>query len=166
MSEILTAPQSTAEAELEREIRRERTFSMAEAIGRLAGSGSMKGASPITRLQQVQVEIDEFILQHLGDPSGALGTVLARQVKESQRLLHAFDLPLQALASLLGEILASDYLLQELVREADMEWGRLYEERPFFEVEGRPAHPEDPYTMDSVRELLTRFVAIVATSTG
>ena len=166
MSSEQSTPQATTDAELEREIRRERTYSMAEAIGRLAGSGSMKGASPVTRLQQVQVEIDEFIMQHLGDQAGALGTALARQVKESRRLLDAFDLPLTALAGHLGELLTSDYLLQELVREADVEWGRVYGERPYFEVEGRPAHPEDPYTIASTRDLLSRLLVTVTTPAG
>jgi hypothetical protein len=43
---------SESDAELEREIRQERKFTLAEAIGRLAGPGAMKGESPVTRLQQ------------------------------------------------------------------------------------------------------------------
>jgi hypothetical protein len=40
---------SEADAELEREIRKERKFTLAEGIGRLAGPGSMKGTSPVSR---------------------------------------------------------------------------------------------------------------------
>jgi len=42
---------SEADAELEREILKERKFTLAEAIGRLAGPGAMKGESPIPRMQ-------------------------------------------------------------------------------------------------------------------
>jgi hypothetical protein len=44
-----------------------------------------------------------------------------------------------------------------VVREADVEWGRVFGERPFFEQEGRPPHPDDPYTLESVRAELTRL---------
>jgi hypothetical protein len=37
--------------------RRERKFTLAEAIGRLAGPGAMKGVSPITRMQRAAVEM-------------------------------------------------------------------------------------------------------------
>ena len=39
---------SQSDADLEREIRAERKFTLTEAIGRMAGPGSMKGASPVT----------------------------------------------------------------------------------------------------------------------
>jgi hypothetical protein len=44
-------PCSEADAELEREIRKDRKFTLAEAIGRLAGPGAMKGESPVARMQ-------------------------------------------------------------------------------------------------------------------
>ena len=43
MSEEKITQRSEADAELEREIRNERKFTLAEAIGRLAGPGAMKG---------------------------------------------------------------------------------------------------------------------------
>jgi hypothetical protein len=48
-----------AGADLEREVRKERKFSLAEAVGRLAGPGMMKGVSPITGKQQSEAEIEE-----------------------------------------------------------------------------------------------------------
>jgi hypothetical protein len=57
-------------------------------------------------------------------------------------------------------------LLKELVRSADAEWGRTMGERPHFEKEGEPPHPEDPYTAESVRnalaEALRRSAAVDA----
>lgn len=46
-----------SDAELEREIRRDRKFSLEDAIGRMAGPRAMKGESPMTRLQQGETEI-------------------------------------------------------------------------------------------------------------
>jgi hypothetical protein len=67
---------SEADADLEREIRKDRKFSLAEAIGRLAGPGMMKGVSPITRKQQSEAEIEEYLNRHLTDASGILPLIL------------------------------------------------------------------------------------------
>ena len=57
MSDREDKPRSEADAELEREIRKGRKFTIAEAIGRLAGPGAMKGESPVARMQQAEIEI-------------------------------------------------------------------------------------------------------------
>jgi len=44
------------------------------------------------------------------------------------------------------------------VREADVEWGRTLGERPYFDAQGGPPHPDDPYTIESVRATLSRLV--------
>ena len=49
-------------------------------------------------------------------------------------------------------------VLKELVREADIEWGRVLGERPHFEKEGSPPHPEDCYTVESVRGALSELI--------
>lgn len=149
---------SADNAELEREIRRGRTFSLAEAIGRLAGPGTMKGASPITRARQAEAVIDEHLNRHLDDSSGALRRVLLRQVTDGKALLDRPDRPLTVLADHLRLVLASDTMLKELVRETDMEWGRMFDERPHFERDGCAPDPDDPYTLDSVRLALERFL--------
>jgi hypothetical protein len=56
MSEKQETQRSEADTELEREILKERKFTLEEAIGRLIGPGGMKGASPVTRMQQAEVE--------------------------------------------------------------------------------------------------------------
>src|SRR3954447_16406603 len=89
---------SESDAELEREIRKERKFTLEEAIGRLAGPGAMKGESPVTRMQQAEVEIGSWLRSHLADAGGALPVVLHRQVKGSELLLNNFDQPLVVLA--------------------------------------------------------------------
>jgi hypothetical protein len=149
---------SEADAELEREIRQGRKFTLEEAIARLAGPGAMKGASPVTRMQQAEMEIGSWLGSHLADAAGALGVVLHRHVTGSELLLDNLNQPLVVLASYCQRLLDSDYLLQELVREADVEWGRVMGERPHFEREGSPRHPDDPYTIESVRNTISDLV--------
>src|SRR5262249_31241116 len=124
---------SETDKELEREIRKERKFTVAEAIGRLAGPGMMKGVSPITRQQQSEAEIEGYLERHLSDAAGALQVVLLRSIKGSDFLLHNFDRPLLGLASYIQRVLHSEYFLKELVRQADIEWGQTLGERPYFE---------------------------------
>ena len=155
-----------ADKELEREIRADRKFSLAEAIGRLAGPGMMKGVSPVPLREQAIVAIDEYIVKNLLDGRGSLSVVLRRFAKDSDLLLDNYDRPYAALANGLRRILDSDYLLRELVRETDAEWGRTYGERPFFELPGRPAHPGDPYTIESVRASLEQLLATLPASSA
>lgn len=149
---------SEADAELEGEIRKGRKFSLAEAIGRMAGPGAMKGVSPITRKQQSEVEIEDYLKRHLADATDILTRILVRSIKGSEVLVNNFEEPLFVLASHVERVLGSDYLLKELVREADMEWGRLYDERPYFDQEGCPPHPDDPFTLESVRSTLSNLL--------
>src|SRR6516162_4717378 len=149
---------SEADAELEREIRRQRKFTLAEAIGRMAGPGAMKGVSPATRKQQAEAEIEDWLRRHMSAGDGELQVVLLRRVKGSELLLNNFDQPLVVLAAFCRQVLDSDYLLRELVREADVEWGRVQGERPYFESEGSPPDPDDPYTFESVRKTLAGLI--------
>src|SRR5262245_2217305 len=159
MSDKEDKQRSQSDLEIEREIRRERKFTVAEAIGRMAGPGAMKGESPITRLQQSVAEIQEYLDRHLVDAAGVLSGVLLRQVRESELLLQSFEQPLVALSGYVQHVLGSEYALKELVREADVEWGRVFDERPYFEGDGCPPSPADPYTLESVRAALIRLTA-------
>jgi hypothetical protein len=161
MSDEKEQQRSEADAELEREIRKGRKFTLAEAIGRLAGPGAMKGESPIGRLQQAEVEIETWLRRHLAGAGGPLQVVLHRRVKGSELLLNNSDQPLIVLASYCQRILDSQYLLEELVRDADIEWGRALGERPYFE-QGGAAHPDDPYTVESVRTSLSEVLEQLA----
>jgi hypothetical protein len=147
-------PEPQGEAELERQIRAEREFTLAEAIGRLAGPGAMKGASPVDRRKQAAAEIKAYLAGHMPDSGGALSCVLLRHVAESELLLKDLDQPLVVLACYVRQVLDSEYSLRELVREADMEWGRVFGERPCFDRDGCPPAADDPYTLESVRAAL------------
>ena len=76
------------------------------------------------------------------------------------------DQPLVALADYCQQVLASDHHLKELVREADVEWGRRMDERPHFNREGSSPHPDDPYTNDSVRTALCEVLTKITEVTG
>ncbi len=144
--------------DIEREIRSQRRFSLAEAIGRESGE-HLKGASPVTRKRQAEFEIELYLEQYLRDPEGALRVVLLRRASASESLLApGFYDPLAVLARVAGRILDSETRLQRFVRAVDAEWGRIYSERPYFEREGAPPHREDPYTVRSVREALRHLL--------
>jgi len=142
------------DSDIEKEIRGRRKFTPQEAMARMAGPGAMKGASPVAQSQQAEIEIGTWLRGNIADPSGALSTVMHRHLKGSVSLLNNMEQPLTSLANYCRRVLASDHLIEELVREADVEWGRLMDERPHFVREGSPPHPSDPYTHESVREAL------------
>jgi broad specificity phosphatase PhoE len=165
MSETKPPPRSDAAADLEREIRRGRKFTIGDAIGRMGGQDMLKGASPVPPIEQTGAAIATYLRAHLDDPGGVLSQVVLRHVKTSQILLEHFDQPAVVLAGYVDQVLKSETLLKELVREADAEWGRTLGDRPHFEREGHPPHPDDPYTLASVRNALTQLVQ-KATSGG
>jgi hypothetical protein len=166
MSDDKDTQRSEADAELEREIRKGRKFTLAEAVGRMAGPGAMKGVSPVTGMEQAAVEIENWLTQHLSAGNGELQVVLLRRVKGSELLLNNFEQPLVVLAAFCRRVLDSDYLMKELVREADVEWGRVQGERPHFETEGSPPDPDDPYTFESVRKTLAGLIEQLGAGDG
>ena len=144
----------SADEALEREVRLGRKFNPQEALARMAGPGSMKGASPVSPVQQAETAIGSWLNGNMGDAGGSLKIVLQRHLKGSRFLLDDVGQPLRALARYCGAILDSEGRLQEIVREADVEWGRAMDERPHFDRDGVAPHPEDPYTVESVRTIL------------
>lgn len=162
MSEDQNEQRSKVDPQLDREIRQGRKFTPEEALARLAGPGAMKGASPVSPVQQAETEIGSWLRSHVKDPVGALQALLHRNLKGSRVLLENPDQPLAALAGYCEQVLASNYLLEELVREADVEWGKRMDERPHFERAGSPKHPDDPYTVDSVRATLGEVLTLLA----
>jgi translation elongation factor EF-Tu-like GTPase len=72
--------QDPSNDEIQREILAQQEFSMESAISR-AGSGLMKGESPISQQEQAIIELTQWIDQQTPDPSGALKSILRRQVR-------------------------------------------------------------------------------------
>jgi hypothetical protein len=136
-----------------------RKFSLAEAIGRLAGGGLLKGDSPVPGKKQAEFKVERYLEQNLIDSAGALETVLLRRVRDSEIFLQrGHEKPLTTLAVMTEHILSSEQLLQDFVTEVDREWGRMYRELPHLQKPGEPPHDDDPYTFGSVRKTLTNLV--------
>ena len=146
--------QSDADSDIEREIREGRKLTPKDLMARLAGPGAMKGASPVSPVQQAETEIGNWLGNNLQDDCGQLRVVLHRNLKGSEQLLENLDQPLMAIDEYFRRILATDNLLKEIIREADVEWGRVMGERPHFEREGMPPSAEDPYSFNGVRSAL------------
>jgi hypothetical protein len=166
MSDEKDDPRSEKEAEIEREIRMGRKFTMEEAIGRMVGPGAMKGVSPIPLQQQAAIEIENWFREHMAACGAELESVLLTNIKSSELLLLHFQRPLFVIAAYCQQVLDSDYRLTELVREADVEWGQVYGEKPFFAKEGSPPNPNDPYTFESVRKTLHGILEQLNTGLG
>jgi len=158
MAEDDKTDRSESDAALEREIRRDRKFSLNDALGRMAGQGMMKGGSPVSPLQQAELEIGLYLREHVSDASGVLPVVLLRRVKNSKLFLESPNEPLRVLSAYVRRLLQSPELLKELVREADVEWGQVVGERPHFERAEHPPDRDDPYTLESVRSDLARLL--------
>src|SRR5581483_6599505 len=124
MSDDKDKQSSEADAALEREIRQGRKFTAQEALGRMIGPGAMKGGSAVPRVQEAETAIGTWLRSNLADSTGALPAVLHRHLNGSELLLNNLDQPLLALAAYCRQVLASAHHLEELVREADVEWGQ------------------------------------------
>jgi hypothetical protein len=121
----------------------------------------MKGESPVTRMEQAGMEIESWLRSRLEDTGGVLAVVLHRAVKDSDLFLNDHDRPRAVLAACCQRVLESETRLQELVRAVDTEWGRMMNERPHFDRPGSPSHPDDPYTVESVRCALSNLLKLL-----
>lgn len=152
---------------LQQDILGDRPFSLAEAIGREGGT-FLKGESTVPKLVQVITAINLFIDRNLIDNSAALQAILHQWVKVDPRVSQYKETPLVALEAMLRSILDNPHLLYELVRQVDIKWGQMYDERPYFQQPGQPPHPNDEYTHESVRQdlqdLLDRLVLSIKKS--
>ncbi|MGD1919339.1 MAG: hypothetical protein ACFCAD_10890 [Pleurocapsa sp.] len=142
---------------LQQDILDSRPFSIAEAIGREGGT-FLKGESTVPKLVQVITAINTFIDRNLRDPSAALQAILHQWVKVDPRVSQQKETPLVALEQILQSILDNPDLLYELVRQVDIKWGHMYDERPYFQKPGQPPHPNDEYTHESVKKDLQNLL--------
>ena len=148
----MSTKQKANKDKIRSELRAQQKFSMAGAIGR-AGRGLMKGESPISREEQAITLLTQWIDQQTPDPSGALKSILRRQVRGNRPLVvRHLKHPHNALQEIIEAILSSDFAIKEFVRQVDVRWGELYQERPLFQRAGQPADQDDEYTYESVRQ--------------
>ncbi|MEM9903739.1 MAG: hypothetical protein AAF921_01780 [Cyanobacteria bacterium P01_D01_bin.44] len=141
-------------------LRRDRKFSLAEAIGR-EGASFLKGESTIPRPLRAIAHINLLIAEHLQDSQGALEPVLKIWVKTDVRVSQHLDEPCTALCKILTSILDSEEILFEFSRQVNVRWGEIYDERPHFQKLGQPPHPQTAYAHATVRKtLLTLLTAL------
>lgn len=141
------------EKQIQEDILSGRTYSLADAIAR-EGGNFLKGESPVPKLIQVTTEINLFIDQNLPDSSGALQSVIKYWVKSDPIVSKNLESPLESLSHVVDKLLNNQALFYEMVRQADVKWGQMYGERPYFQKPGQPAHPEDEYSHELVAEKL------------
>jgi hypothetical protein len=161
-SDLDDRSEADLDSTLEQSIRAGREFSLAEVIGREAGD-FLKGESPIPLLEQTKHAIQVFIEAQLPDPEGVLKMVLQEWINDEVRLDRYGANPLGALAEQLEEVLAHPNLLYELVRQVDVKWGELNQERPHFQRPSQQPDSEDPYTHESVQQALNQLLSQVPT---
>jgi hypothetical protein len=79
----------------------------------------LKGASPVTRQRQAELEIKLVLEEHLTDTEGALKVVLKRRIRDNDILLaEGYEQPLGVLAQVTERILSSEGCLQSFVDQA------------------------------------------------
>lgn len=151
----MTTDSANHTPDIQQELRLSRPFTLADAIGQEAGS-FMKGESPIPRLVQAKHGARQALKESLIDGPGALHRVLEQWLCDDEtRLSQHSQNPTEAVKDLLEAVLRSPETFYELVRQADVTWGQIYDCRPYFQQPGQPPHPDDEYTHESVRETLS-----------
>ncbi len=148
------APSAPDPDAVERESLLRHGFDTAAVVGR-AAAGTLKGASPVPAARQALLDVDALLAAHLADGEGSLARTLRARLADAPGWLdrHRGDAA-AALVSFVESLLEQPSQLAEFVREVDVRWGRDYDERPLFEAAGRPAAPNDPYTVADVRSRL------------
>lgn len=145
---------------IEQEARLRRGADLTGALLGRDGGAHLRGASPTPILQRASLEVDQWLRDHLAAPDASLRHVLLRHLAANpDQLAAALGHPDRLLATWLPPLLAAPDRLADLVREVDMEWGHLNQERPHFERPDRPADPDDPYTVAGVTATLTALLA-------
>ncbi len=133
-------------------------FSVASGIGKET-AGMFKGASVVPQNIKIKTKIQQFIRSEINDANGCLVHILERRILGNDMLLasNSHD-HLQAVKSFVTTILSSDTQLYELVREIDQYYGEAFQERPSFQRAGQDAKQDDPYTHESVRSTMLKFL--------
>jgi hypothetical protein len=144
-----------ASAEITRDIRARREFSLAGALAGQDDGGNLAGASPVAAQQQFAFALAQWLLEAVPGAEGSLRHVLTREIAGRVDLIGDDpDSPQGAVAAWLKEMLPRPAVLRDLVREVDAEWGRRQTETPRFEKVGQPPAADDPYTVAGVTETL------------
>ncbi|MGD1867380.1 MAG: hypothetical protein ACFB0D_22755 [Phormidesmis sp.] len=145
------------DSELQREIRKGRKFSLAEAIGREGGS-FMKGESAVPRPVRANNAIKQFLDSQLIDTSSAFATTLFTWAKADIRVSRQLDTPLVALAQILESLLSEPTTFYEFYRQVAIAQATITGDRPHFQQPGEPPHPEADYSHKLIRTQLLELL--------
>ena len=149
--------QTRISPDLTREIRAQRKFTLAEAIGR-EGGNFMKDASAIPRPLRATAEINQFITTHFPDPSAPISTILQSWTKEDIRVSRHLDAPLIALSQIIESLLNEPTTFQEFFRQIAIAQSHLTGDRPHFQQPNQPPHPGAIYSHKSIRQQLAKLL--------
>jgi len=156
----MVPPRDDEEQRIEREIRARHASDPASILAGRDGGAHLRGASPTPVAQRALLEAEQWLREHLDDHGIALRQVILRRLEGHPQLLEEhLGQPAELVTVVMAPLLASPPALAELVREVDMAWGLVNQERPHFEVGQRPPHPDDPYTITGVHAILHRLLA-------
>lgn len=149
------------EIEVRKDALRGREFSLADLIGQ-EGGGFLKGESPVPFVVQLKTEIKLFVSNNLRDSSGALQAVLQNIIDGADEEISDHKTqPLLALKVLINNIISNDNIYYDFVKQVDVKSGQISGDRPYFQKPGQPAHPDDEYTHESVKEKLLKLLAMI-----
>ncbi len=143
--------------DLVREIRSQRKFTIAEAIGR-EGGNFMKGESAIPRPLRATTEINQFVITHFPNPSGPVSATLQSWAKEDIRVSRYLDTPLIALSLILESLLNEPSTFQEFFRQIAIAQSKLTGDRPHFQRPNHPPHPDAAHSHDAVKQQLSNLL--------
>ncbi len=145
---------SSSNHDLQREIRAERKFSLAEAIGREGGT-FMKGESAVPRPLRAANAIKQFITAHSSDPTGALATELYLWSIADIRVSRQLDTPLVALSQIIEGLLCEPTTFYDFARRVAIAHSKLTGDRPKFQQPNQPPPPDAGYTHSSIKQYLS-----------
>ena len=154
------SPDSSPYQGLQAEIRAERQFSLAEAIGRESGS-FMKGESAIPRPIMAANTIRQFIVTQSLDPSGGVATELVNWSVADIRFSCQLDTPLVALTQIVESLLNEPTTFYEFARQVAITQAKITGDRPYFQQPGQPPHPEAEYTHRSISQYLLEIAQLL-----
>jgi hypothetical protein len=148
--------------ELQQEILKGRKFTLADLIAK-EGGGFLKGESPVPKFTQLKAEIKVFVTNHLQDSVGALQAVLYNLIEDDDEGVNKYENnPLSALNEMITKILSQPNIFYDFVRQVDLKWGQMYQERPYFQQPAQPAHPDDEYSHEFVKAQLLKLQEDIA----
>jgi hypothetical protein len=141
--------------EIEKQAQLGQSFSLAAMIGR-EGANLLNSQDAIPKNLQILNHMAPFWQGKLKDTDGALEAEFLLFLKDfSETKTDLWDDPHGLFTQSICFLLIPENL-EGFVSKVDARWGKMFDEKPFFESIGahlkpnHQAHPEDPYTLKSV----------------